>query len=393
MKAITNGKIILEDGIVEGYDVLIEKDKIYDIVPSDETDNIFEISSFVDAKGGYISPGFIDIHADYIEHMSAPRPTCLMDFNMALKESERELLTHGISTMFHSLSLLKHDIEARKPIRNPENVKKFVEMIHEHHGEKHLIRHRFHLRYEIDNIDQYDLVKEYIKDKKVQLLSFMDHTPGQGQYRDMEKYRQILKGYDDKITDDEIDARVKDRQANQKVSFEDLSKLAKLAIAAEIPIASHDDDSEEKLDIVRELGVSISEFPVELEVARAAKQKGMFTVAGAPNVLLGGSHSGNLAAHEAINEGLIDVLSSDYYPAALLHSAFKLHRDFGMPLHETINLISLGPAKAVKYDDILGSIKKGKLADILIIELIEDDFPVITSCFVGGEHVFETRYR
>jgi len=120
---------------------------------------------------------------------------------------------------------------------------------------------------------------------------------------------------------------------------------------------------------------------------------GMHTIAGAPNVLLGKSHSGNLAAHEAIKENAVDVLCSDYYPAAILHSIFKLHKEHGHDLSRIFNMATINPAKAVKIDNILGSITPGKKADIIIIEMIDEDFPVITSCIVDGKHVFQTNYR
>ena len=135
-------------------------------------------------------------------------------------------------------------------------------------------------------------------------------------------------------------------------------------MANNIAVASHDDDEVEKLSLVKSYGTTISEFPTTLEVARKAKEMGLWTIAGAPNVLLGGSHSGNLSAAEAIQEQTIDILCSDYYPAALLHSIFKLSEEYGQDLHEMFQLVTLNPAKAVQMDDEIGSIKEGKKATL-----------------------------
>jgi alpha-D-ribose 1-methylphosphonate 5-triphosphate diphosphatase len=391
MYLITNGKIITESGILEGYDLLIEGDRIKGIVREGET----EISSdveIIDANNGYVSPGFIDIHADFIESMSAPRPTTMMDFDLSIRETEKVLIGHGITTMFHSLSLYKCNDFLHKPVRNSENVAKMVDIIERTHKNKHLIRHRFHARFEIDNIGEIQTLKNYINDNKVHLVSFMDHSPGQGQYRNLEIYRKTLKGYRD-LTDKEVDTIIDYHGSKDRVTVEMLKEIADLAREKNIAIASHDDDSIEKLELVKSFGAKISEFPITLEIARSAKQMGMFTIAGAPNVLLGCSHSGNLSAAEAVMNNTIDILCSDYYPAAMLHAVFILHEQYGQDLSSMFNMVTINPAKAVNMDKITGSIKEDKKADIIIIEKIDNNFPVITSVFVDGNLISRTNYR
>lgn len=170
MIRITNGKIVLPDSIIEGCDLIIEDQYIEDIVKTKESKKYAENCEVVDAKGGYIAPGFIDIHADYIEYIASPRPTSLMDFNLAIREAERELLTHGVTTMYHSLSLYKDNGAKQKPIRKQENVRRLVDVISKTHNQNHLIRHRFHARFEIDNIDSVDVLKDYIM--KTKLICF-----------------------------------------------------------------------------------------------------------------------------------------------------------------------------------------------------------------------------
>lgn len=393
MIAITNGKIVMLDGIKEGYDLIFDGNVIYDILPTEERKQLPDIEEIIDAYGGYVSPGFIDIHADYIEHIAAPRPASLMDFRLALREAERELLTHGVTTMYHSLSLYRVKQTNSKPIRRQENVRKFIDLIAGTHFKKHLIRHRFHARFEIDNVDSVEELKTYIDEGKIDLLSFMDHTPGQGQYRDVEGFKKMSRMYGNGMSDEDMNALIRERMEKPKLTANECKEIADLAKSKSIAIASHDDDTIDKLNIIKDFGTTISEFPITMDVARRAHEMGIYTTAGAPNVLLGGSHSGNLSAHEAIAEGVIDILCSDYYPAAILHAIFKLHFHYGHNLAEMFKLVTINPAKAVYIDNEVGSLEKGKRGDVIIIETIDEDFPVITSCFVDGAHVFQTRYR
>ncbi|NGP45085.1 phosphonate metabolism protein PhnM [Bacillaceae bacterium SIJ1] len=391
MYLITNGLIVTEDAILQGYDLLIQDDRIAKIALQGEIEPHEEVE-IVDARGGYVSPGFIDIHSDYIEHMAAPRPTSLIDFELSLIETEKHLVSHGITTMYHSLAIFKAGEFNYRPIREPENMRRLVDQIEQTHQSKHLVRHRFHARFEIDNIEEIDQLKNYITEEKVHLISFMDHTPGQGQYRDLEGYRETLKGYND-LSDEQIVDIINDHQSKEKLTTEGLQEIAQLAAEYNIPIASHDDDTIEKLEIVESFGAEISEFPITMEVAMKAKEKGMHTVAGAPNVILGKSHNGNLSASEAVKNQCIDILCSDYYPASLLHAVFVLENKYQMNLIDMFKLVSLNPAKALNIDHDIGSIAEGKKADVLIIEKNERDYPVITTVFVDGQVMQRTNYR
>ena len=157
-------------------------------------------------------------------------------------------------------------------------------------------------------------------------------------------------------------------------------------------MASHDDDTVEKLALNRKLGVRISEFPITLEVAKAARQEGFMTVVGAPNILLGGSHSGNLSALGAIRENAADILVSDYYPQALLHAVFHLYKKEGLPLWKAARYVTLNPAKAVGMDEKTGSLEPGKLADFLIVDG-GGEMPLLEQVYVAGQRVFECNYR
>ncbi|WP_342388851.1 phosphonate metabolism protein PhnM [Salinicoccus bachuensis] len=392
MKAIINGNIITETEVMHHAAVIMEDQYIVDILPMDEAEEMLDgTAEVIDANGGYVSPGFIDIHSDYIEGIVAPRPTSLMDVTIGIRESERILSSHGITTMFHSLSIYREDLFGHKPIREPQNVEKLIQAIARTHNEKHLIRHRLHARFELDAVEQLPALKAHIEAGNVHLLSFMDHTPGQGQYRNISVYRNTMKSYQN-MSDIEIDQKMLEKQDYEQIGYEEMKTVGDMARARNIAVASHDDDHVGRIDLNGTLGATISEFPITIEVAKYAHQKGMHTIAGAPNIMLGGSHSGNLNAADAIREGCISILCSDYYPAAMLHSIFKLHDECGLPLEEAMKLITLNPARAVNMDHEIGSVRVGKKADLNVIQF-NGDYPVITECIVDGAIISQYHYR
>lgn len=394
-RIIRNGTVVGPYELLPGSQLLIEDGIIRDVLPTDASvPGPFRGPDvdIIDADGGLITPGLIDIHSDHIERMTAPRPSSIMDFTVALHETERELMIHGITTMYHSLSF--NDAGAFRPshIRSPQYTRRFLELISDFRRDGHLIHHRFHARFEISSIHRLAELTQYIERGLVHLLSLTDHTPGQGQYHDVEMYRKTMKGYRD-LSDDELDRIVADRQAQERLDRDALRALVDTAHKHEVSVASHDDDTIEKLELNREIGVNISEFPVHPEVARAAHEMGFRTVAGGPNILLGGSHTGNLSAAEAVKDGSIDIVCSDYYPASLLHAVFILHNDYGLDLPHAFRLVTLNAAVAVGIDHERGSIEPGKSADLLVIHRMGDGFPAVNTVVISGRVCMHMRYR
>ena len=177
------------------------------------------------------------------------------------------------------------------------------------------------------------------------------------------------------------------------MTIDDIREIAKIALENGIAVASHDDDTYEKLELVKSLGTTLSEFPITIDIAKRAREMGLYTIGGAPNILLGGSHSGNLSAAESILNEATDILCSDYYPPAMLHAVFAMHKKYELGLCQMFKLVTINPAKAVNMGHEIGSIKEGKKADVMIIEIIENDFPVITTVFVDGRLNLKTNYN
>lgn len=394
---IRNAAVVQPDRVLKQASVLIRGRFIEEV----SEDPLFAIhhpgATVIDAKGAYVMPGFIDIHSDNIETVIQPRPQSMIDFELAMREQEKQLVNQGITTMYHSLTIMDTEVwgdeKKKKPkaqLRSQENLKKLVGLIRTFHEGDHLIRHRFHCRYEITNTTGYDMLLGFIQNRDMQLLSFMDHTPGQGQYRDLEFFKNNVMG---EGSDEEKEALLQKRMHHARLTQEQIAHAADLAAGLGIPIASHDDDSLEKLDYVTQvLHAGICEFPIELPVAQRAHAMGMSVVVGATNILMGRSHSNNLSALEAIQNGCADILVSDYFPAAILHAIFLLYERGVLSLPQAVGMATLNPAKAVKIDAYQGSIEPGKYADLLLVSK-KGPVPVILSTYINGEEVTRIHYR
>lgn len=415
---IRGGTVVCADRVLPDCDVVVIDGRIAAIEPvgaSDfdaQPDATMGVLPVVDARGAYVVPGLIDIHSDYVENVASPRPSVVMDLSTSLYKADRELVSHGVTTIFHSLSVYGAHVFDHKPIRDFGNVSALIDRVAAlRAGEErdHLIRHRLHMRVELDSVDLYDDIESFLRSGKVDLVSFMDHTPGQGQYRDLLVFGDTLKGHRD-VSDEDVRDIVRQQQESQKLTYAQITALASVARERGVSIASHDDDSEDKLAFMDGLEATISEFPISLDIARAARARGMHTIAGAPNVMLGHSHSGNLSAREAVQAGAIDVLCSDYYPAALLDAVFTLRDQCGLDIAKAFALVTINPAKAAGIADEVGSIAVGKRADVLLVREIScgegsgehpvagpdsrvaRTMPVVTRAFVGGRSVFRSHY-
>ncbi len=379
MKMISNGKIVTPEGIEDKKGLLIKDGKILDICSTGKT----SLGKFenINANGGYIIPGLVDIHCDALEFKMSPRPNVTIPQSLALSYYEKELLSCGITTQFHGIywgeELEKH--------RSLEVGRGMVKRILDYR-ERTVLNHKIFIRYSITELRGKSFLLKLIEQGKVDLISFQDHTPGQGQFKDIEvfkKYYTQVRGW----TEAQLEEYIKNKSHRDKwKKLQVLEEISQAAALFKIPLVSHDDDEPERIRLMKGLGVKISEFPLNLEAANCAKKEGMHTVVGAPNVIQGKSSCGNISSLRLIEEKAADIICSDYHLPSLLSSSIKLWRQEILSLPEAINMITLNPAKATGLKE-RGAILPGKVADVVIFKL-KDKFPEVTRVFIKGRSVY-----
>ncbi|GAB6987979.1 alpha-D-ribose 1-methylphosphonate 5-triphosphate diphosphatase [Paenibacillus pini] len=387
---IENGVIVSPDMMHLG-DVVVQNGKIIAVLPA-RTGMLIAANQAgvscecMDATGLYVMPGMIEMHSDAIEREVQPRPGSIFPLEMAMYELEKKMAAVGITTMYHSVSS-----SDGTPVRNDEIVAQMIEYAARKRSEPSMIRHRIHLRYEVTNIKGLDMVQDMLDKDQIDLLSFMDHTPGQGQYASRETYKDYLMG-SEHMTGEKADETLDVLSSFQdQIDWERVRDVIQYAQNKGVITASHDDDTEEKVDFVQSLGVGISEFPVSLEAACYAKAQGMFVSIGAPNIVRGGSHNKNMRAMDAVKAGAADIICSDYHLPALLPALFQISEEADIGIPAAIAMATLNPAKALGISDQYGSVEVGKIADLLLVEL-PNGYPLVRATLVGGTVVFQSRF-
>ncbi|OAB40815.1 alpha-D-ribose 1-methylphosphonate 5-triphosphate diphosphatase [Paenibacillus glacialis] len=382
---ITNARIILPDEVIEGH-VHIQEGKIAAILRGDVTRaRLTAEVQVIDASGLHLMPGIIETHSDAIEKEIQPRPNSVFPLEMAMYELEKKMAGVGITTLYHSISS-----SDGTSVRNDAVVADIIAYTARRREEPSMLRHRVHLRYEITNIEGISMVREMLEQGQIDLLSLMDHTPGPGQYKTKESLRDYLMSTEH-MSLEEAGATVDELiEYQQQVDWGQIRELIQLAHTKQVQLASHDDDTLEKVKLMRELGILISEFPVSLEVAKAAKSYGMYVSVGAPNIVRCSSHNRNLRAMDAIEAGVVDILCSDYHPPSLL-PAVSIIGETGTGLAHAVRMVTLNPARALQIDQDYGSIEVGKVADLVLVEM-KYGYPLARKTMIGGHFVYQSGY-
>lgn len=355
-------KLVLPDQVLERGSLRIEDGRIAEIV-----DGV--VSGGAQMGGLLALPGIIDLHGDMLERDIEPRPRARFPVDLALYELDKRLAATGITTAYAAVSFAWN----KSDLRRQETATEIIQTINRLRDTL-LVDCRVHARFEIGNLDTVPILRQLLHQRQVDLVSIMDHTPGQGQYSDGQRYVQFLVewlGFSESelaSVNHRIEAKI--REVQETVVSRDWSivrGIAELAREHGVALASHDDDLEAKVREQARMGFRISEFPVNLQAAQAARAHGMAVVMGAPNAYRGESNTGNLSARTAIRAGLVDVLATDYFPAAPLQAVFRLVDEGYFPLHEGMKLISQNAADAVGLHD-RGRIAAGCNADLVIVE-------------------------
>jgi len=376
---IINALVVTPEGVGEGASVEVENGRIVKIGES-----FSKRAGEIDAGRNYLFPGFVDVHSDAIEKGIEPRPNTFFPVDIAVFELDKKIASCGITTMYHSLSFAELEVGLRSNSTAAGIIREINRFRH-----KLKVNTKIHARFEITDHGAVPFLEELIRDNQVDLFSLMDHSPGQGQFRDILSYKRYYGPVYAK-SDTEMDSII-ERKLQAKVgdSPRFIAHLIKVCREHGIAIASHDDDSREKINWLKEMEIGMTEFPVNLEAISAARELGISVCLGSPNVVRGQSQSSNLSAREAISCGYGDILCSDYSPMTMLHAVFTLHHHGIIPLHEAAKMVSLNPARAVGIADHTGSLEVGKDADMVLVSY-SDSLPRVIKTFVAGREVFAT---
>ncbi len=373
-----NGRIVLADRVIERGWLAVEDGRITEVGEGAAA------APCEDLGGDLVMPGLVELHTDHLEAHVTPRPKVQWDPIAAVVSYDAQLATCGITTVLDSLRVWREEGSPDAdglagPLAEAIATAREADLLRADHF--------LHLRCEIPMPNVVDDASELIARADVRLLSLMDHTPGQRQFRDEGKLRDYYRGKSGGLTDAELDVLFARRLELQKLhAASNTRAVVALAKAHGVPLASHDDTTAEN---VREAvcdGVAVAEFPTTLEAARGLHEAGIGILMGAPNVVRGGSHSGNVAAIDLAREGLLDILSSDYVPSSLLMAALQLPRHVEtIDLAAAVRTVTRTPARAVGLDD-RGEIAAGLRADLIRVH-VAHDVPVVRSVWREGRRV------
>lgn len=375
---LTGARIVLDDAVIAGT-VQLAGGRIagIDTGPS-------SVPGAVDVDGDYILPGLVDVHTDHFEKHVFPRAHVRWDMMRAAMSHDAQIVGGGVTTVFDSLCVGASE-------KNPERRDILAPMLDalEFAGANGMLRaeHLVHLRCEITDELTPELAAANIGRDIVRVVSVMEHVPGKRQSRDVGRYMERRMKESGKPRD------VVERETRDLLERRDTSstrvraEVIALAKSRALPLFSHDDVTLEHIDMAVAEGIRVAEFPCSLEAARAARQSSMLTVAGAPNMLRGGSQSGNVAVSDLLAEGLVDILASDYVPRSMLDCAFMIsgEAELAIDLPDSVRMVTSAPARACGLDD-RGEILPGLRADLIRVRLV-DNFPVVCAVWRDGRRV------
>lgn len=371
----TNYRLQLPDQEILGT-ITVRDGAIADIQPG-------VVAHGQDGAGQYLLPGLVELHTDNFEQRLSPRPKVRWPIEMAAVYHDRDLAAAGITTVCDAIAV--GDI-------TPTSVRMtqfgpMIQAIHQGKLEGRLVvDHHLHLRCELGYDRVHEVTETYADHPLLSIISLMDHTPGQRQFAQIDKYKEYYQGKHG-VTDDEMEGFIRDRiVAQQRHAEDNRRQLVNLARNYQICLASHDDATPEHVqEAVRE-GARIAEFPTTLNAAKEAHSHGLQVLMGAPNLILGGSHSGNVSAMELVEHGLVDIISSDYVPQSLVQAMFLIAQQQARPLYEVMRLFTLNPAKAIGLEGDRGSLEVGKRADFITLNH-DGVAPRLTAVVCRGQRI------
>jgi alpha-D-ribose 1-methylphosphonate 5-triphosphate diphosphatase len=336
----------------------------------------------VDCEGDWLMPGLVELHTDVLERHAFPRPGVRWPEQAAVVAFDAQLAAAGITTSFDGLAI-GYVIDTGQRPRDPRPLAEAIRATQA----RGLLRaeHFLHVRCEVGTAEVLGDFEPFVDDPLVRLVSLMDHTPGQRQFVSLDKYREYYRGKYG-LSEAQLGALIDSRRADQLTyAAYHRAEITRRCHARGLTLVSHDDATVAHVEEAAKIGTTIAEFPTTLEAARAARAYGLAVLAGAPNVICGGSHSGNVAAAALAREGLLDILSSDYVPASLLHAAVLLHTQLGWSLPAAVAAVTATPAERAGLED-RGELAPGHRGDLVRVRVV-DGLPVVHGVWRLGQRV------
>ncbi len=361
-RVLSNARLVLEDEVVQGS-LLLRDGRIAGVASGPSA-----LPAAEDMAGDFILPGLIDLHTDHFEKHVIPRPGTRWNMVAAVLAHDAQMAAAGITTSFDCVCV---GVSIRHPERR-EILRPMIDAVRRARDSDMLrADHIVHLRCEVTDEVVVDLFDSVADDAAVGMMSLMDHAPGHRQYPDVARFRErSMKTL--QLSEAEADAHIERLMGAQEfVVPRNRRALAERARERGLAIASHDDETPEHIAEAAALGITVTEFPTTLAAARAARDHGMKIIMGAPNLMRGGSHSGNISTADLAGAGLLDNLASDYVPASLVQAAFRLtEAEHGIALPQAVAAVSATPAATAGLAD-RGRIAPGLRADLLRVALVE----------------------
>jgi alpha-D-ribose 1-methylphosphonate 5-triphosphate diphosphatase len=336
-----------------------------------------------DMGGDFLIPGLVELHTDHLEGHYSPRPGVRWNAIAAVQAHDAQIASSGITTVFDCLRMGSEEDGGF----GPGEMRLLADAIEAAQNDGRLrAEHLLHLRCEVSAPDVLESLEQFRDDTSVRLASLMDHAPGQRQFASFDAYAMYYMGKL-KMSEEAFraycDKRIAQSQANSGVNRVAISEAC---LARGIVLASHDDATVAHVEEAVEQGIRVAEFPTTAEAAAASKQAGLGVLMGAPNIMRGASHSGNVSARQLAADGLLDILSSDYIPFSLIQSAFFLGDAVeGITLPQAVAMVSKNPAEAVGLTD-RGVIETGRRADLVRVR-VDDHVPVVRTVWREGRRV------
>ena len=373
---IRNVRLILPDTVLHGHLLWDEEGNIHTLAPGDTT-----IPGLMDGQGDYLLPGLVDVHTDNLERQVLPRTQVRWPSRSAYLAHDSQCVAAGITTVADALCVGDAGFEAQR-------IQTLMDALNDlpslSQSAQFRADHVLHLRCELPTGNLQGMLEHCLERVPVQMVSLMDHTPGVGQHANMDKFRSAHRA--EGLSEQELERRIGEAQARRaRYSEANRCYVLERFSGESLALASHDDRSVEEIQRNAADGIQIAEFPVTAEAAAAAIQMGMRTVAGAPNIIRGGSHSGNVRVQDLVSQGSISVLASDYYPSALLEAAFKLPMLGILELPQAVAMVSHAPAQMLGLTD-RGALAQGLRADLLRVREVEGQV-LLRGVWRGGERV------